>query len=917
MSLDGKHKYHLVTKDGGYSDWVEVFPAKYKVTETKAPIDPSTGKQYDVNRNIPVQDLTTGGDHEFSVTDGTLPPPPGKLYKETNPDPNDLELVAGNSCYSLKGAEYKLSGTGHEHRWNASRSRSHYDQSHTVSETTSTDEAGNISFSSTVWAGTYTIEETKPSPGYMLPTEDNPQTFTVAANCSSGVGSSGTTTKSWSGVWKEPPRNDPGMLSLTKLQDGRPVPGAVYEIRFFGNQDGSGTPLRTWYFKTDEDGFFSMSLSPLYNDAVYHSDPKYVYDGKYTLPLGTIKCEEVISPEGFAADRTVYMAHIVEDDTKQPYKARFQWEDSGDSLLKTENAATHNEKPTSTIYSLAQGETGVDPDGVNTEQDRITNNHHVLRWSSSGIKETVYCKNLTPGWDYELVGTIMDMETGEQADIDGTRVWKQFHTPGSFTETYNTVDCSVDLDFNINTNLLEGHTLVLFARLYEVSKHQDHATNQMVYYYDPDPDSIASSMEYGYVAHHEDWTDEEETIYVPKMRTSVANNDATFGVKYINPDATSVTLTDTITMSGLKPNTTYTAYGTLMDTEYQEPLLENGRRILGHTTFTIGSSTGQYPNHGVSQTITVTFTFNPQNITGHEGNRRFYKNHLGELRGQDLTVFEHLTLGGYGSPYDMPVVAKHEVYPTLDKQTKGTHAGEEYYDGNVFTDNYHDHNNDDIGDVSEVRQTLRWLGEITLRKRTNAGQVTKEGAYFKLQKWNGTDWVDYICEAGKPMDKWTVSQSPYIVKSDETGIARFTQLKDSPTPTSYSYRVIEIGSPDKGEVGLLKDPIDYVLWRGHSVYAYTPGKEVYTEDAFGNQQRHLVDDGADNDWEENPQNFMDAHRSSTDGYTYVTIFDNGHVVLYAGGAGRKSLYIVGSVMAAILAGLYLGLKIRRKKLIKN
>ena len=120
---------------------------------------------------------------------------------------------------------------------------------------------------------------------------------------------------------------------------------------------------------------------------------------------------------------------------------------------------------------------------------------------------------------------------------------------------------------------------------------------------------------------HDDLNDVNETFYVPEIEsTSLVNTE---GEHFYAP-ASGTTLTDHVSMKGLKPGMTYILTGQLMDKDAQEPAKDaSGNNITGTTTFTPTASEG---------TVQVAFSF--------DGTK---------LGGKTLVAFE--TLSGYAKVY--------------------------------------------------------------------------------------------------------------------------------------------------------------------------------------------------------------------------------------------------------------------------
>ena len=216
---------------------------------------------------------------------------------------NRTSITDDNNCYSLEGAEYTA-----------------YDKSGNVAGRLYTDASGN-SNTIDLMEGTYTVKETYAPPGYAKDTE----TYTVK------IVSEETTAF----TAKEEPITDLIQLLLTKNPEGYPhdhgegdatLKGAVYKFEYYDYlhqevmlmavkaANASGTPVRTWYFVTDENGKID-GQNPTFADG-YTSDALYKdKDGKTAYPLGTYVIQEVKPSEGYLLNNEVLEIEITEDGT--------------------------------------------------------------------------------------------------------------------------------------------------------------------------------------------------------------------------------------------------------------------------------------------------------------------------------------------------------------------------------------------------------------------------------------------------------------------------------------------------------------------------------------------------------------------------------------------------------------------------
>jgi hypothetical protein len=97
----------------------------------------------------------------------------------------------------------------------------------------------------------------------------------------------------------------------TTPQGGATFEGAVFKYEYYDNTDWSGIPERTWYFKTNAMGLHGYH--PNYLADEYTSHELYTSgNNMYTIPLGSVKITEVVSPAGYKAMPVLY-ATITQD----------------------------------------------------------------------------------------------------------------------------------------------------------------------------------------------------------------------------------------------------------------------------------------------------------------------------------------------------------------------------------------------------------------------------------------------------------------------------------------------------------------------------------------------------------------------------------------------------------------------------
>lgn len=151
------------------------------------------------------------------------------------------------------------------------------------------------------------------------------------------------------------------------------------------------------------------------------------------------------------------------------------------------------------------------------------------------IVDTVTYKNLVPGLEYTLTGTLMDKSTGDPLKVNG----KVVKATDKFTP--ETADGTYDLEFKLDSTALAGTSAVVFEEL---------EYNNVL------------------VAEHKDIEDEDQTVDYPEIGTVAVDGQTQAHEGLADGD---VTIVDTVNYKNLTPGVTYIVRGTLMDKETGEP----------------------------------------------------------------------------------------------------------------------------------------------------------------------------------------------------------------------------------------------------------------------------------------------------------------------------------------------------------
>ncbi len=203
-------------------------------------------------------------------------------------------LTEGNGCYRLDGASYLVTnGAG------------------APMATLVTDATGHAA-SGELAPGTYYVQETTAPEGYAL--DPTVYAIEVAPGETAAVGAGGRVA--------DEPQYDPAAVWLAKLDadGGAPEPqgagslaGAEFTFDFYPGYyataqeaRASGTPLRTWVFRTDEEGrILPDEAHWVSGDELYRNA-----SGVPVLPLGTVLIGETKAPRGYLPDPTTHVRQI-------------------------------------------------------------------------------------------------------------------------------------------------------------------------------------------------------------------------------------------------------------------------------------------------------------------------------------------------------------------------------------------------------------------------------------------------------------------------------------------------------------------------------------------------------------------------------------------------------------------------------
>ena len=214
------------------------------------------------------------------------------------------------------------------------------------------------------------------------------------------------------------------------------------------------------------------------------------------------------------------------------------------------------------------------PDVHTTATATDTEDHVTGANKEVTITDEVALTGLKVGNEYTVKGVLMDKTTGKELLVDEEQIVSE--------ETFvaDKADMTITLTYTLDAYKLAGKTTVVFETLYTA------VTEEM-------------GVEVG--RHHE-IDDEGQTVYIPEIHTTAA--DQKTGINHIKSEE-QATIVDTVLYSHLLPGKEYTVKGTLMNKKTGEAILINGEEVTVETTFTAEKSEGS---------VDVIFTFDASAI---------------------------------------------------------------------------------------------------------------------------------------------------------------------------------------------------------------------------------------------------------------------------------------------------------------
>ena len=262
--------------------------------------------------------------------------------------------------------------------------------------------------------------------------------------------------------------------------------------------------------------------------------------------------------------------------------------------------------------------------------DEVTGIHLSNAGDDVKVKDTVTYKNLIPGLTYRVAGTVMDKDSKNPLQNDGRNITAE----AEFTP--ETADGTVDVEFTFSAKEFAGKTMVLFEKLYLVknadnadanpddtsSKDKtpddtqkasesentqnktDNTSNKVEVDNENNNPADNSEVKEVLIAVHEDYSDENQTICVPQIKTTA--KDAKSGTSMFYAEK-SAKIVDTVSYRNLVPGKKYKVVGTAVDKSNGAPVIANGNNVTAEAEFVAKEATGK---------VDVVFTFDASLLAG-------------------------------------------------------------------------------------------------------------------------------------------------------------------------------------------------------------------------------------------------------------------------------------------------------------
>ena len=314
-----------------------------------------------------------------------------------------------------------------------------------------------------------------------------------------------------------------------------------------------------------------------------------------------------LQDQKFVIYETLYLGDVVEDEVLTNYP---EASPESEDLFPIEHADPKDEEQT--VYT---------PNGE-TEAEDVSGSKTVTYTDTVTLVDHVSYKNLQPGREYQLTGTlyVKPEDAPENADYTAEELAKMVlrdekGNPVTATATFTAKEANgvVDVTFTFKASLLtkEAETIVVFEDC------EDTRTGVKVFT-------------------HADINDKGQTVFHPEISTTAMDVNGRSELAH-----QSAKFYDVVSYDNLQPEKKYRLVGIAMDKKTGEELILNGKTVIAEQTFTTGAANKK--NGAVRGEFKLEFT-----IT---------EDMQADLSGKDMVIFETLYVQ---SGKDWRVAAEHK-----------------------------------------------------------------------------------------------------------------------------------------------------------------------------------------------------------------------------------------------------------------
>ena len=188
--------------------------------------------------------------------------------------------------------------------------------------------------------------------------------------------------------------------------------------------------------------------------------------------------------------------------------------------------------------------------------DKKSESHMAFAEKEIVLTDTIAYKNLIPGKEYKVTGTLMHKETGKALEVDGKTV------TASATFVPEKSDGTTQVQFTFDGSQLKGQTVVAFETI---------------------------TMDGIEVAVHADLEDEAQTVRIPEIHTNAVNKE---NQSHEADEKEDLQIEDKVSYQNLVPGNTYKVAGFLVNKATGEAVTEKGKQIMAEKTFVAEKSDG-------------------------------------------------------------------------------------------------------------------------------------------------------------------------------------------------------------------------------------------------------------------------------------------------------------------------------------